>query len=141
MILNKNIQLKIVIVDDSHDDHFFIKESLREFKNISFVSFYNGAEFLDYLIEKRSETNETPHLPDVVILDINMPKLTGFEVFEKIKEYRIDEDIKFFILTTSLAEKDLEQCHRLGIECHKKPFSIEAFGILLQKIMANAGLE
>jgi CheY-like chemotaxis protein len=141
MILNKNIKLKIVIVDDSHDDHFFIKESLREFKNISFVSFYNGADFLDYIVEKSKEIHQASALPDVVILDINMPKLTGFEVFKKIKEYGIEENIKFFILTTSLTESDLEQCSKLGIECHKKPFSIEAFGILLQKIMKNAGLE
>jgi len=141
MISNKDIKLKIVIVDDSKDDHYFIKESLSEFKNISFVSFYNGLDFFNYLLEKSKEIHTSSEMPDVVILDINMPRLTGFEVFEKVKEYGLEENIKFFILTTNLTEKDLENCRTLKLECHIKPFSIDAFSVLLQAIIKKAGFE
>jgi two-component system, response regulator len=141
MILNKDIKLKIVIVDDSMDDHFFIKEALEEFKNITFVSFYNGVDFLNYIKEKSKEAHHSSELPDIVILDVNMPKLTGFEVFEKVKEYKVEEIIKFFVLTTSLTDRDLEKCKLLKLECHKKPFSIDAFSILLQAMIKNSGLD
>jgi CheY-like chemotaxis protein len=141
MLTNKDIKLKIVIVDDSKDDHFFIKGSLSEFKNISFVSFFNGVDFFYYLLEKKKEIHHHSEMPDVVILDINMPKLTGFEVFERVKEYGLKENIKFFILTTTLTDRDIENCLKLQIECHVKPFSIEAFSVLLQAIIKNSGLD
>jgi CheY-like chemotaxis protein len=141
MILDKNINLKIIIVDDSVDDHFFIKESLCEFKNITFLSFYSGPKFLDYIVAKSKEAHAGDQMPDVVILDINMPGLTGFEVFAKILEYKIEERVKFFILTTNLTDRDIENCRKLNLECNIKPFSIEKFSVLLQRLIKGAGLE
>jgi CheY-like chemotaxis protein len=139
MLIDKNIQLRIVIVDDSRDDHFFIKESLKEFRNISFISFYNGEDFLNYMNEKDKATDSNSKFPDIVILDINMPKLTGFEVFKKINECGLKKNIPFFILTTNLTEADIEKCRELKLQCHKKPFSIDKFSILLQEIILASG--
>jgi CheY-like chemotaxis protein len=55
-----------------------------------------------------------------------MPKLTGFEVLELIKK-GLQEDIVFYILTTSLTDSDLKKCQDLKIGCYKKPFSFRAF--------------
>jgi CheY-like chemotaxis protein len=140
MPISKDIKIKIIIVDDSRHDHFFVKESLSDFKNVTFISFYNGEDFLNYIKEKSEAKHAVSELPDIVILDVNMPKLTGFEVFEKIKECGIDEVVKFFILTTSLAPSDIEKCQQLKLECHKKPFSVKAFSVLLQSIIKSAGL-
>jgi two-component system, chemotaxis family, response regulator Rcp1 len=136
--LDKNIKLTIIIVDDAQDDHFFIKESMRDFKNIKWISFYNGEEFLKYLQEK--VRYDTKDLPDIVILDINMPKLSGFDVFELVKERRLQESIAFYILTTNLTQSDLEKCASFVLDCYKKPFSIDHFGTLMQKIILRSYL-
>jgi CheY-like chemotaxis protein len=136
MELDKDLSLTIIIVDDSADDHFFIKESMRDFNNIKWVCFFNGEEFLRYLQEKATHASEK--LPDIVILDINMPKLTGFEVFEFVKERGLQESIAFYILTSDLTHPDLEKCANFGLDCYKKPFSIEHFSTLIQKIILRS---
>jgi CheY-like chemotaxis protein len=140
-MIDRNIKLKIVIVDDSEDDHFFIKESLCDFKGISFLSFYDGEDFLKYLTEKRENNKDGSPLPDIAILDVNMPKLTGFQVFERVKELGLQKAIRFYILTTSLTEKDIEKCNSLNLVCHKKPFTIDRFSILLQKIIKDSTVD
>lgn len=135
MSIDPNIKLNIIIVDDSEDDHFFIIESLKSFKNLTFKSFYNGAQFWHYLEERVS--SPAGKLPDIVILDINMPKLNGFEVFRKVKEAGLENKMKFLILTSNLTDADLNSCAQLDIDCYKKPFTIEAFGTLLTKVIKD----
>jgi CheY-like chemotaxis protein len=138
MELDKNIALKIIIVDDSPDDHFFIKESMKDFKNITWLSFFNGQEFLAYLQEMT--THDKDELPHIVILDINMPRLTGFEVFETVKQRGLQEKIAFYILTSNLTHSDLEKCASYVLDCYKKPFSIDHFRTLIQKLILRSYL-
>jgi CheY-like chemotaxis protein len=139
MEIDKDVDLKIIIVDDSTDDHFFIKESMRDFKKIEWVSFFNGGEFLKYLQEMTKHSKD--ELPDIVILDINMPKLTGFEVFELVKERGLQESIAFYILTTNLTHSDLEKCAKFGLDCYKKPFSIDHFRTMIEKMILRSYLQ
>jgi len=134
--LDKDISLKIIIVDDSRDDQFFIKESMRLYKNITWVSFFDGEEFLKYL--ESAEKHKEDSLPDIVILDINMPKLTGFEVLEVVKRRDLQESITFYILTTDITDKDREKCEKLKIDCYKKPFSLEHFSMLIQRLIVDS---
>jgi chemotaxis family two-component system response regulator Rcp1 len=138
MEIDKDIELKIIIVDDSADDHFFIKKSMRDFKKIEWVCFFNGEEFLAYLQKKAK--HEENKLPDIVILDINMPRLTGFEVFELVKERGLQKSIAFYILTTNLTQSDLEKCAELGLDCYKKPFAIDSFRTMIEKMIQRSYL-
>ena len=133
--MDKDTKLEIIIVDDSKDDHFFIKEALRDFKNISFRSFYDGEEFLRYINDRKGDLY--PKYPDIVILDINMPKLTGFEVFEKVKKHELSWSVKFFILTTGLSDADKENSRRLELDYYYKPFSVKKYNDLLQEIIGG----
>lgn len=130
--MDQNTGLRIFVVDDSKEDHFFIKEGLKDF-NIYFQSFYDGEEFYLHMLNKKNDP--TYQHPDIVILDINMPKLTGFEVYEKMIKDDLQDNIKFFILTTTLSDRDKERGVRLGIDCYTKPFSISEFSKLLQELI------
>jgi CheY-like chemotaxis protein len=132
--LDKNISLKVVIVDDTEDDHFFIKKALSGYKNITFLSLYDGSSLLKYLQEKHQVKREERTLPDVIILDINMPKLNGFEVFRKLKEQDLLADIKFFILSSSVTDVDSVKCNEFQLDCYTKPFTTQNFQSLLERI-------
>jgi DNA-binding response OmpR family regulator len=135
--VDKNIELTIVIVDDSPDDHFFIKEALSEFKNIAFRDYYNGEDFLRYL-EDRLDNPPHKHIyPNILILDINMPRLTGFEVIELAKKKDLKDSLRFYILTTSLTEPDQGKCRALNIRCFMKPFNIDHFTELLEAMIRD----
>jgi CheY-like chemotaxis protein len=132
--LDKNIHLNVVIVDDNKDDHYFIKKALSEYKNISFLSLYDGVSLLKYLQQKNNEKHEDKLFPDVVILDINMPRLNGFEVFAELKKADLLSDIKFFILSSSVTDVDSKMCNQFNLNCYTKPFTTTNFTHLLEKI-------
>jgi CheY-like chemotaxis protein len=134
MKLNQDIKLKVVIVDDTEDDHFFIKKALSSYKNITFLSLYDGSSLLKYLQEKHQVKKEERTLPDVIILDINMPKLNGFEVFRQLKEQDLLSDIKFFILSSSVTDVDSKKCNEFNLSCYTKPFTTQNFQALLERI-------
>lgn len=131
-----DIKLNIAIVDDNESDHYFIKSSLASFKNISFQSFYNGEEFVNF-IKDRNESDPGHEMPDIVILDINMPKLNGFEVFETCLRENIQQKIYFTILSTSITPADKAKCDELNLDCNVKPFTIDNFKTLLEQIICT----
>jgi CheY-like chemotaxis protein len=135
--LDENIELTIIIVDDCRDDHFFIKESLSHYKRIHFLDYYDGEDFLDFLEEQSKRNGFKSKHPVIVILDVNMPKLTGFEVFEMIELKNLKHHIRFYILTTSVTDTEKSKCKKYGLECHQKPFLIDDFTRLLEKIIED----
>ena len=136
MDLHKEIKLNIAVVDDSLDDHMFIVESLKDYKNIQITPFYGGDQFLKHL-EEHIGGRDKSKIPEIVILDINMPRLTGFEIYEEVLQKGFQKGITFFILSTNLTDKDLTMCRQLKLNCYKKPFSIDNFRILLQTIIED----
>jgi CheY-like chemotaxis protein len=136
-MVDKNIKLSIVIVDDSYEDHYFIKTALGDFKNILFNDYYNGLDFLNFLEEKSKAPHLEKTMPDIVILDVNMPKLTGFEVFKIVEQKGLKSHMRFYILTTSITERERIQCDQFGLKCFQKPFSIDRFTELLEEMIAE----
>ena len=122
--------LRIIIVDDNSDDQYFIKDALSHFKNIRFESFYSPENFMNYLSSLKAD-----ELPDIVIMDINMPKLTGFEVIESIRQLDVKHKTEFFILSSSITPKDQLHCERLNLNCFTKPYSPGQFRLTIQEIL------
>lgn len=124
--------LKIIIVDDSADDQFFLKNALSSFKQLKFESFSYPEKFLSYL-NQLSERD----LPHIVIIDINMPRMTGFEVIETICNKPLYKSIKFFILSTSITDRDKAHCDRLKLDCFIKPVGVNDFKKVVERIVAE----
>src|SRR5512142_1943875 len=94
----------VIIAEDDPDDRLLIKDAIREASQQPVEVFFvqDGAEMLDYLYHrgKYSQAGSAPH-PELVLLDLNMPKKSGMEVLEEIKSDSALRTIPVVVLTTS----------------------------------------
>lgn len=110
----KNIT--ILMAEDDMDDQFLTKEALADtkFNNaLCFVS--DGVELMDYLHQRGlySEKEKFP-LPDLILLDLNLPRMDGREALKEIKADSNLRRIPVVILTTSKEEEDIFSSYNLG---------------------------
>ena len=104
----------ILLIDDDYLDVISIQRALSKI-NLDHTLYvaHNGEEALD-MITGTSE-KKLPGFPDFIFLDINMPKMNGFEFLRIIRNYYTMKNIHVFIMTTSLEDYDIREAERLGI--------------------------
>jgi len=106
----------ILMVDDDDEDIYLTRRAFCESReDLIFKSVQNGAALFDYL-NCRGEfaDNGDVVMPDVVLLDINIPKENGFEILRKLRQDEQFGHLPVSMLTTSTAEHDICQAYRLG---------------------------
>lgn len=120
---------RILLVEDSPKDVELTLSSLSPFKldrQVAVAS--DGAEALDYLQRTGRFANRPPGHPAVVLLDIKMPKLDGFNVLRSIRN---DPDLRMIpvvILTSSREDRDLRESYQLGANAFVvKPVAFKQF--------------
>ena len=100
--------ITVLIIDDDEDDRFFMQQAFLTDSPYTQVHLAVGGQpALDLLDSTRS-------LPDVVLLDLNMPGMDGFEVLSHLKQSARYQSLPVVILTTSDAGEDKERARRLG---------------------------
>jgi two-component system, response regulator len=120
----------ILLVEDNPDD---IALTLRAFKKSNIqnkvISIEDGQEALDYFLCKgRFEGKDPQDLPSVVLLDINLPKVNGFEVLKAIRENKSTKLLPVVILTSSKEEQDITTGYSLGANSYiRKPVDSNNF--------------
>jgi CheY-like chemotaxis protein len=117
----------ILLVEDNPGDVRLTEEALQEGKvRINMVSVADGVEAMDFL-RKRGRYPDA-FRPDLILLDLNLPKKSGFEVLDEIK---VDEDLKripVVVLTTSQAEQDIIKSYNLHANAFiSKPVGLDQF--------------
>jgi CheY-like chemotaxis protein len=117
----------ILIVEDNAGDARLIREVLKENKIFSCLHMAkDGVEAMDFLRKKGKFKSEPK--PDLIILDLNLPKKDGREVLAEIKT---DEDLKHIptvIMTISQAEEDILKSYNLHANCYiTKPIDLDQF--------------
>jgi two-component system, chemotaxis family, response regulator Rcp1 len=119
--------LEILLADDNPGDVRLFIESLKDGKVLNNLSVaWDGAEALDYLRQKVIK-GMAPR-PDFIILDINMPKMTGNEVLQQIKADPNLRSIPVAMLTSSEAERDMVTSYANDVNCYiTKPLDFEKF--------------
>lgn len=115
-------QYNLFLVDDDEDDIYLARLTFNEhFSNWKLTTFGDGQELIDYLTEPTTHA-----LPDLVILDLNMPRLTGFETLNLVKQHPRWNRIPVAILTTSSNPEDRTRSEELGAGAFiSKPATIE----------------
>lgn len=106
----------VIIAEDDPDDRLLIKDALREAVQSVEVHFVqDGAEMLDYLHHRGKYKHDTdvPN-PELVLLDLNMPKKSGLEVLQEIKGDPALRTIPVVVLTTSRAPEHVARSYELG---------------------------
>jgi CheY-like chemotaxis protein len=119
--------IQILLVEDNQGDARLAAEALKENKvrnNLHHVM--DGVEAMDFL-HRRGEYASTP-VPDLILLDLNMPRKDGREVLEEIKEDPVLRHIPVVVLTTSAAERDLLQTYDRHANAYViKPIDLDRF--------------
>lgn len=119
--------IKILLIEDCEGDVRLVQEALKEGKlhNRLFVA-RDGVEGLDFLL-KRGKYRDAVR-PDLVLLDLNMPKKDGREVLAEIKQHENLKRIPVIILTTSSSEADILKTYNLHANCYiVKPLDLDEF--------------
>jgi chemotaxis family two-component system response regulator Rcp1 len=126
--------VEILIVEDNPGDARLAREGLNECKirnNLHVVD--DGVKALAFL-RRQGEYARTPR-PDLILLDLNLPKKDGREVLREIKEDESLRLIPIVVLTTSKAEEDIVRSYSLHANCYvTKPLGLQQFVQVVQSI-------
>lgn len=131
--------VKILLVEDNPND---VVLTLRAFKkhhltnNVQVVR--DGAEALEFIFATGKYNNrENEHVPNVILLDLKLPKVDGLEVLKRIKSDERTKKIPVVVLTSSNEEKDIVESYKLGVNSYiVKPVNFDSF----VKSVADLGL-
>lgn len=108
-------KVSIVMVDDDEDDCFVIKEALAESElDCTLTVLESGAELLDYLHASGKYAGCDAQRPDLILLDLYMPRLSGKEVLRSLRDDPELSRLYIVVLTDSSDWSELSECYRLG---------------------------
>ena len=126
--------IEVLMVEDSPDDVELAREALREGKlGIGLHVSADGVEGLAFL-RREGKHAEAP-APDLILLDLNMPRMDGRELLAEIKADEELARIPVVVLTTSEAERDIVASYKLHANCFiSKPVDFEKFIEIVQAI-------
>lgn len=116
----------ILLVDDNpHDAELTLTAlSPRDSEEVKVVT--SGQEALDYL--RRAERSPVQELPDLILLDLNMPQMDGLAVLDAIRAEAGTRDIPVVVLTTSGEERDIRESYARGASAYVvKPLELSQF--------------
>lgn len=117
--------MTILIADDDHDDRLFMEQALRKngfIQDIQFVE--DGEELMDYLRQEGRFAAQGAPWPNLLILDLNMPRKNGFQALEEIKNDPKMRRLPVVVMTTSSADEDVVKTYNLGVNSFvTKPFN------------------
>jgi two-component system, chemotaxis family, response regulator Rcp1 len=115
--VKSNRSIEILLVEDNPGDARLTKEAIREAQmrnNLSWV--LDGVEALSFL--RRQGNHKQAPRPDLILLDLNLPRKDGREVLAEIKNDEQLKRIPVIVLTTSEAEEDVSRAYRLKANCY-----------------------
>jgi chemotaxis family two-component system response regulator Rcp1 len=126
--------VEVLLVEDSPGDVRLTQEAFRDAnRSIHLHVATDGVEAMAFL-RKEGVHADVPR-PDIILLDLNLPKMDGREVLAHIKEDASLKTIPTVILTTSDAEADIVKCYQLQANCYlSKPVQLDAFEALVKSI-------
>ncbi|OLE18372.1 MAG: response regulator [Betaproteobacteria bacterium 13_1_20CM_3_63_8] len=126
--------VEILLVEDNAGDVRLTKEALKEgkvYNNLHWAK--DGVEALEFL-RRKGKHAKAPR-PDIILLDLNLPKKDGREVLSEIKSDDQLKHIPVVILTTSKAEEDVLRSYKLHANCYiTKPVDLGKFIVVVQSI-------
>ena len=133
-MVNENRPVEILLVEDNPGDERLTREALKEgkvYNNLHWVK--DGVEAMAFLRREGKYAN-VPR-PDIVLLDLNLPRKDGREVLQEVKTDEVLKRIPVVVLTTSKAEEDVLRTYNLHANCYvTKPVDLEKFIVVVKSI-------
>lgn len=138
----------ILLIEDDPGHARLIERNLRRAQiDNEIILFADGQQALEYLCTDRAAAGAAQGVPRLIILDLNLPGLDGYQVLEQLKSSHRTRHIPVIILTTTDEPRDIERCYALGCNAYMtKPVEYEQFagairslGLLLSVIQIPRG--
>lgn len=127
-------QANILLVEDNPADVRLTQEVLRETQLDFVMSVARDGEQAMQMLRKQAPF-EDAQTPDLVLLDLNLPRKDGREVLAEVKADPELRRIPVLVLSTSKAERDILTCYELHANCYlTKPVDLDQFGQLVQSL-------
>lgn len=125
---------EILLIEDNPADVRLITEVLKDFrveKNITVIE--DGEKVMDYLLKNGQFVNAKR--PDIILLDLNIPKKDGFKILEEIKTSNALKTIPVIVISTSDSKENIKQAYMLHANCYfVKPFQLDEFIKIIRSI-------
>lgn len=123
--------LNILLIEDDAIEVMKLQRATKSLQlNHKIIEANNGEDALSFLENK-------DNIPDIILLDLNMPKVNGVEFLKILKT---DEDLKYIptiILTTSNNQRDLLECYKIGVSGYVlKPLKYEEYVTKIEKLLS-----
>ena len=118
----------ILLVEDNPDDEFLTRDALRTGGVLhEVVVARDGAEAVDWIFSA-GEDSHIPRIPDLVLLDLKLPKMSGFDVLERIRGNAVTRVLPVVILTSSSEHEDIQRSYATGANSYvRKPVNFAEF--------------
>ncbi|MFX1380655.1 MAG: response regulator [Promethearchaeota archaeon] len=129
------VKAKILLVEDNAADIRLTREVLHENRIVSSLEVVrDGVEAIEYLKKQGKYSNVDS--PNLILLDLNLPKMNAFHVLEEIKKHEELKRIPIVILTVSDAKEDLIKAYNLHANCYViKPLEMKEFSRIINSIV------
>ena len=119
--------IDILLIEDNDGDVRLIQEALKERKVFNKIYVTRDGEEATLFLKREGKYQDVPH-PDLILLDLNLPKKDGREVLKEIKEDKNLRRIPVIVLSTSRAEEDILKTYDLHVNCFiSKPVDFNEF--------------
>ncbi len=129
-----NSAAQILLVEDNPGDVLLLREFLKGSKMSYNLNVAEDGEEALLFLNQREKFHDSPR-PDLIILDLNLPKVDGFEVLSFVKQHPKLKRIPIIILTSSHAEMDIARSYDLHANCYiTKPSELSEFSEMVKTI-------
>lgn len=131
---NNKRTINILLIEDNPGDVRLTQEAFKEGRMAVHLDVVmDGVEAIKFLNQQEGYADSV--IPDLILLDLNLPKMDGREVLEEIKSDSRLKRIPVVVLTTSNAEQDVLKSYNLHVNCYiNKPVDFDKFFDIIQKI-------
>ncbi len=126
----------LLLVEDNQDDIDLTIRALRRHNLINeIVVLQDGAAALDFLLRRGEYAERVDTMPQFVLLDINLPKMSGLDVLAELRRHDDTKLLPVIMLTTSQEERDVVQSYSKGANSYvRKPVDFEAFSEAIRQL-------
>ncbi|MEO6852285.1 MAG: response regulator [Mucilaginibacter sp.] len=124
--------IRILHIEDNEGDILLISEAFEENRLLNKINVIKDGEKAISFFENLTDEEE---IPDLVLLDLNLPKVNGIEVLAYIKDHEKYKTIPVIMITTSSSEPDIIRAYENHVNCYiTKPIDVSDFMIAINKI-------
>ena len=135
-MLGTETQKVILLVEDNPMDEELTLRALKKSKILNpVVVARDGVAALDYLFARGPHAGRSSELPQLVLLDLKLPKLDGLEVLKEVRQNELTQLLPVVILTSSVEEDDVARGYSLGANSYvRKPVDFDQFSEAVRQL-------